>query len=357
MTPKNISWQQFLFGCGIVVFWIGIILFFLYSPQLTRGSQRRTLNILAWPQIIDGEFLVDFEKEHGVTIKITYFESNEELLAKLRSSRDHDYDIIMPSDFFLSTFIQEGFIKPLDKSRLTFWNDIHPQLKNLPFDPQNKYTVPCFWTVYGIGVDLDYFQGKLPELSWKLIFEPDINGPKICLIEDVPQLVALTALYLYGMPQVLPPYALSHIQKVLIEQKKRVVAYTDMRVEYLLASGAAPVVVATSSDMAKMVDYYENIAFFIPKEGSLVIIDSFVIAADTKKDDLIYDFLNYLYKPEIMKQYAQKFTFPSPLSSVTIDYPLSQAIFTADNMPPLYFIQRWFSTAQYEKIWVALRTA
>ena len=38
---------------------------------------------------------------------------------------------------------------------------------------------------------------------------------------------------------------------------------------------------------------FKNIDFLIPKEGGFVIIDNVVIPALSKKDDLIYKFINF----------------------------------------------------------------
>src|SRR2546430_1982276 len=115
----------------IVLGWFFVLLFFLYRPWTSVTSTARSLNILAWPQIIDGQFLAVFENRHGIKIHITYCENNEEMLAKLKNVTDHGYDLAMPSHFFVDTFVEEGLIKPFDQTQIKFFEKVHPKLRAL----------------------------------------------------------------------------------------------------------------------------------------------------------------------------------------------------------------------------------
>jgi spermidine/putrescine transport system substrate-binding protein len=341
----------------IIIVWLCVLLFFLYKPWTAVTGTVRSLSILTWPQVIDGQFLENFEKKYGVQIHITYCENNEEMLAKLQNVTDHGYDIAMPSHFFLDTFIKEGLIKPLDKKQIHFFDKIHPQLKALSFDPENQYTIPCFWSVYGIGIDMNYFKNIPFQKSWGLIFDECKNCPLVGMMEDIPQLFSIAGLYFFNKTKGFSADEIQSIKTRLIAQKKRVVAYTDMRVEYLIASGECPLVLSTSSDMAKMVKEYPHISFFVPREGSFTSLDSFTITTQTTQESLVYSFLNYLYEEGIISLYAQKFDYPSPLIKDSDQFILKDAAFTASVMPTLYNFNRELSQKEYEKLWVAIRAA
>ena len=151
---KNISMSLFGKLC-IIVFWLGIIALFVYSGQLFQVmDNKKYLNVLVWGQVLDKEFLRDFEKQTGVHINMSYFENNEELFVKLQSSNDHDYDIIMPSDWAAQLMIEKGLIKKLDRNKINAWDNLYPALCNHYFDPGNNYTIPFYWSLFGLGVDL-----------------------------------------------------------------------------------------------------------------------------------------------------------------------------------------------------------
>ncbi len=312
----------------IVLFWLLVIALFLYSGNLLDlFASGKSINVLVWGQVLDKEFLVDFEKETGIQVNFTYFENNEELFVKLRSTEHHDYDIIMPSDWAAQLLIQEGIIKKIDHGKISFWRDLHPALCNRYFDPHNEYTLPFYWTLYGLGVNTDYYDGSLPPATWKLVFDPLMMPNRIATFEDIRPLVLTAALYLFGRLENLDTVEIEQIKTLLQEQKKRVEIYTDHRAEYVLASGVVPVVAGLSGDFLKVMNRFENINFLIPQEGAFAVIDSLAITAATQKDDLIYPFLNYLFRKDIVKQYVDKFEF-FPAVKVEVDYEERFAAFT-----------------------------
>ena len=109
------------------------------------------------------------------------------------------------------------------------------------------------------------------------------------------------------------------IKKLLLQQKSHVEIYTDSRSEYILASGAVPVGVVLSGDLLKVMKRFDYIDFIIPKEGAFAVIDSFAIPTTSQKDDLVYSFLNYLFRPCIVEKYVDKFDF-FPAIQLTIAY-------------------------------------
>ena len=143
---------------------------------------------------------------------------------------------------------------------------------------------------------------------------------RIGMAEDPRALILVAAAYLFGhIKKQLSGDQIDKIKKLLIEQKSSVEIYTDSRSEYVLVSGAVPVVVTLSGDLLKIMKRFENINFIIPKEGAFAVIDSFAITAATKKDDFIYSFLNYIFRPDVVKKYVDKFDF-FPGVKVDIEY-------------------------------------
>jgi spermidine/putrescine transport system substrate-binding protein len=305
---------------SIIAVWFLLIGLFLYSPYAINLFQSgRCINMLVWGQVIDKEFLADFEKKTGVQINLTYFENNEELFVKLRSTENHGYDIIMPSDWAAELLIKEGIIKKLDQSKINFWQDIYPALLHNYFDPDNEYTIPYYWTLYGVGVNTDYFDQQLPPATWKLVFDPATIKKRIATFEDIRPLVLTAALYLFGRLDNLNEQEIEQIKALLKQQKEYVEIYTDHRAEYVLASGSVSAVAGLSGDFLKVIRRFDNISFLIPCEGAFTVIDSFAITATSDKDDIIYPLLSYLFNKNIVKQYVDKFEF-FPAVQVEVDY-------------------------------------
>ncbi len=308
MKYKRLSY--WIIKVSIVIFWCMMLILFLYSGNLLHFFDHgKNINVLVWGQVLDKEFLSDFEHETGIRVNMNYFENNEELFVKLQSSQNHDYDLIMPSDWAAELLIEEGLIKKLDRQKIKVWDTIYPELCNHYFDPNNNYTIPFYWSLFGIGVDTRYYGGKMPAPTWGLVFDPLLMPQRISMVEDSRALVFTAAVYLFGSCTLLDNDKVNAIKKLLISQKSRVEIYTDSRVEYVLASGAVPIAVGLSGDFLKVMRRFDYIDFIIPQEGGFAIIDSFALTSTTKKDDLVYSFLRYLFNPDTVKKYVDKFDF------------------------------------------------
>jgi spermidine/putrescine transport system substrate-binding protein len=353
--------QKNVVRATIIFFWLSIFYFFLYSPRfISYFETQKTLNVLAWPTTFDTEYVKEFEKSSNVKVNVTYFENNEELILKIKASHKHGYDLIMPSDLGTEVLIADNLLEEIDHDKLVFWKDIYQELLDHQFDPKNKYTVPYQWSVYGLGIDTKFFDGKIPEASWKLIFEQNSNQPyRIGFLDDQKEVLPIAALYLFG-PQINDEY-LNIVQaqrlfNLLMQQKDWVAMYTDVRADYLLLSRTCPVVVTTTTDITRVIREDKHISFVVPKEGSFVLIDSFAIPVGTEKKEVVYDFLNYIYRPDILKKYADKFGFfPSCKNVETVSslFPFSKP--TKDLFKRLYFFKPVLPPHLAGYLWIALK--
>lgn len=336
-----------------------LLFFFLFFRITTIGKQEeKSIAILSWQQGLDKQYLDEFEKKTGVHVYITYVDSNEDIVVKLSTSSDHDYDLVMPSDYYVPLLVNKGLIKKLDKSKFLFWNDIYPVLLDHPFDPSNEYTIPFFWGVVGLGINAAYFDYVMPEASWSLLFDQEKVPGRIALLDDVYVLVSVAINYLFGPKKSLTQEEINQVRNLLIEQRAWVTAYTDLRIEYLLASKACPVVMAMSGDVAKIMRRDSNIRFVVPKEGSFISIDSFAVSASSKKDEWVYQFLNYLYNPAVLQLYVNKFEFFSPTKSVSLknkDMNTDLAIPTEKLFKQVQFLSYELPTNVFHEIWIALK--
>jgi spermidine/putrescine transport system substrate-binding protein len=308
---KHTKSINFVVKFCVVVIVGGLIIAFLSLGRLPDlVSEKKSINVLVWGQVLDKEFLADFEHGTGIRVNMSYMESNEELLAKLHSTESHDYDLIMPSDWAAELLIKDGLIKKLDRSKITVWDNVYPTLCHHYFDPGNEYTIPFFWSLMGLGINSScWARGSTPSKTWGLIFDEHSMPKRIGMIENPRALILIVALYLFGEIRPLRDDEIDKIKKLLMKQKSHVEIYTDSRSEYVLASGAVSVGVVLSGDLLKIMKRFDTIDFVIPEEGAFAVIDSFAITKTSEKDDLVYTFLNYLFRPDVVEKYADKFDF------------------------------------------------
>lgn len=306
----------YLFRSVIVIFWLIIFGVFLsFSLVVQYFQPERSLNIFTWPMLLDVSYLKKFERETGIKLHVSYFESNEELFSKLRTTKGAGYDVVIPSDYIVPALIRDGLLKKIDHDKIPVLNEIDAKLRDRYFDPHNEYTIPYFWAVYGLGIDTRYFGGKLPEPTWGLIFDKQIAPPGVGMIDLAREAVLLATTYLYHDPEVaMTPTRIAAVKKLLLDQKKWVDAYTETSLEHLLLSKSSPVVVAMGPDIMRIKRAHPFIEFIVPKEGSFILIDSIAIPVKSRKDDLVYQFINYLFQPDVIKHHGAVFGLCSPIS-------------------------------------------
>lgn len=306
---------------AIIFFWVLIIALIFYFPSWKAQvlpQYDKTLNIFAWGDVLDMETLSAFEKETGIKINLSFYASNEELQVKMQATGGEGYDLIMPSDYTVANLIKQDLLKPLDQKRLDFWNDLYPPLLDHPFDPGNRYSVPFEFEIYGFGVDTHYFQNRPTPDTWGAIFDPNQIDYKIAMKNDPIEVFQFAANYLFGPIDTVSNRQLNAIQNLLIEQSNWVVAYSDFRADYYIATGNAPIAISTIAYIKRIQRMFPHIHFIIPKEGSFLTIENFCISKTSEKENEIYTLLNYLYSPESMKRHTQQF-FYLPASMNTID--------------------------------------
>jgi spermidine/putrescine transport system substrate-binding protein len=342
---------------AMIALWIILILIALQFGSYFKGKfAEKSINILVWPQVLDGEFLKDFEQKTGVKVYISYFDHNEELLVKLEASHNHGYDLIMPSHYMLQELVEKNLIKPINKELLSFWNHIYPTLLGTYADPHNNYSVPFYWGILGIGINRHFFPQVDIKPSWDLIFKQHSSVQCVSVINDIRELSLIAAQYLFGRIRDLSDSDIDKIIELLVTQKKQVGLYTDGRAEYAIAANSCPVGVVLLNDLLKVMTKFDYIDFVIPEEGTFVVVDSFVMAKQTKKDELIYQFLNYLYDPIVLKKYTAKFQFLSASDTVEPAFEEQKRFIPTKTLfNKLHFFENVFSEETLHKIWLAVR--
>ena len=347
---------------AIIAFWIALIAFGLYWPkwQIIRYKEN-TIHVFAWGDILDPDVVADFEKQTGIKVNLSYYSSNEELIVKLKATRGEGYDLIIPSDYAVNVLIQEDLLKPLDKTKLPFWNEIRSNLKGHSFDPQNTYSIPFEWELYGLGIDKTYFKDKEMIPSWKMLFDPAVVDYKVTMRNDPIESVEFAAFYLFGPVSSIDQQQAEQVRMVLKRQKPWVEAYADFRGDYFLATKNCAVVVASSSYIWRTMRLFDFVGFVVPQEGSFITIENLCIPKPSHKEDLVYRFIDHLYQPESTLSHYNTFGFfPARLKAEDIaesDPQASSILLDAEsNFGKYHFFQNILPQQEVRDIWVDVKS-
>jgi len=296
------------------------------QPAAEAGSGGE-LNVYNWSDYIGETTVDDFQKATGITVRYDVYDSNETLEAKLMAGNT-GYDIVVPTGSFLGRQIQAGIYQKIDKSKLKNYGNLDPQILQAlaAFDPGNEYAVPYFWGTVGIGYNVDKVKERLgdnaPVDSLDLLFKPEYASKlQDCGISmlDAPSDMFQTALKYLGKD----PHSKSEEDYAAVEQLfagiRPFVKYFHSS-QYIndLANGELCAVIGWSGDVfiaAARADEAKNnvhLDYRIPKEGTLLWVDSLAIPKDAKNVDNALKFIDYLNDPEVAANGVNYVSYASP---------------------------------------------
>jgi spermidine/putrescine transport system substrate-binding protein len=355
----------------IVIIYLSILAVFLYSPHILKMlySSDNTLNIYAFTEMISPEAIAEFEKEHGVSISIKYFETNEDLYTKFKISGGEGYDIVTPSDYMVELLRKDGLLKKLEHQKLPCMTHLDHRLMRNYYDENNDYSLPLAWVPYGIVFRKDLFKVPMKEMSLDIIFKnPEMwfqagmisKKFRICMVDDAREAVMLSLIYLFGDTRELGPDRIAQIQNLLIKQKDWVESYLSSSLEYFLLGGIAPVALASSLFVRNTIENDERFAFMIPKEGSMLVIENLAVPAACKKEALVYKFINFLLSRRISALNSNLYGY-NPTNRLAYADVEEKVLSNPNYFPPdkifkkLHLLHNKFSLKVVEAIWLGVK--
>ncbi len=354
--------MKFIRRLIIIFLWILLIFVALYFPSWDIFTPKeKSINIFAWGDVLLPKVLSDFEHDTGIKINISYYSTNEELQVKMQATHGVGYDLIMPTGYTVEILSDHHLLKPIDHTKISFWDSLDPFLLNRSFDPDNRYSIPFEWEIYGLGIDRAFFENRPFTPSWKTIFDKEIIDYRIAFLNDPIEAVGISSLYLFGAPKDITPQKFAAIKKLLIKQRNWVEAYSDFRAPYFIATGNCPIAVTTNSYIRKVCMLCENIDFVIPKEGSFITIENFCISNASTKEKYIYTFLNYLYNKQTMKDHFEEYGFfPAykiPYEELTL-YPHEKKLLemTPEEFNNLHTFKNLVPQQKVRDLWVEVKS-
>ena len=147
-----------------------------------HADDSKTLYFYNWTEYVPPGLLEQFTKETGIKVIYSTYESNETMYAKLKTYKDGAYDLVVPSTYFVDKMRKEGMIQKIDKTKLTNFSNLDPEMLNKPFDPNNDYSIPYIWGATAIGVNSDAIDPKTVS-SWADLWKPEYKS-SLLLTDD-----------------------------------------------------------------------------------------------------------------------------------------------------------------------------
>lgn len=283
--------------------------FYYGSKNGVTGGDNQLI-VYNWGEYLDPDVIPMFEKETGIQVVYEEYETNEIMYPKIQSGAIA-YDVVCPSDYMIQRMIENDLLAEIDFDNI-------PNIKNIgetyleqsrQFDPENKYSVPYCWGT--VGILYNKTMVKEPIDSWSVLWDETYKD-NILMQDSVRDAFAVALKYIGASLNSTDLNELEAAKQLLIEQKPLVQAYVIDQVRDKMIGNEAAIGVIYSGEAIYTQMENPDLEYVIPKEGSNLWIDSWVIPKNAKHKENAEAFINFLCRPEIAKMNFDYITYSTP---------------------------------------------
>ena len=282
---------------------------FFYSAQ-NRSSAADQVIVYNWGEYIEPEVLDMFEEETGITVVYEEFETNESMFPKVQAGAV-SYDLVCPSDYMIQRMIENNLLAEINFDNIPNLKYIGEQYlkQSQGFDPENKYSVPYCWGTVGILYNKTMVDE--PVDSWSILWN-EKYADQILMQNSVRDAFGIALKYCGYSLNSKDLDELQEAKELLMKQKTLVQAYVVDQVRDKMISNEAAIGVIYSGEAIYTQSENPDLEYVIPKEGSNVWIDSWVIPKNAQNKENAEAFINFLCRPDIAKMNFDYITYSTP---------------------------------------------
>jgi len=274
------------------------------EPTEEMVEEGGPITIMEWSgyEVTENPYLFpDFAEAYTPTLESVteyiFFAEDPEAFARIQSGVQ--VDLVHPCESYMGLYVEAGLMQPLDTSRIEYWDDLHPKLKEVGQVDGVQYFMPWDWGYESILVRTDLVE-EVPD-SWADLWDPQYAG-NVMLWDSGQANYGMTALALgYEDPwEVLSPEVVEEVKQKLIELKPNVLTYwTDYTQTWDMPASGEAVLTANAWQDAYgyLVGEGFDVAYIDPAEGRMSWVCGYGILKDAQNIDLVYEFLNAAAAP------------------------------------------------------------
>src|SRR3989338_4778209 len=287
--------------------WVSIFLCFFMLPVF---ATRQVLNVYNWSGYIPQNVITLFQKETGIKLNYSMFQSNEELYTKLKTDPNSSYDIVVPTSYLVEQMRDEGMLTKLDKRQLPNFKYLNTLLLNKSHDPGNQYSVPYLWGTTGIIVNrTEYPPGTIT--SWKDLWQPRFKN----------QIIGSNATRdMFGIAFKALGYSINdtdpqHIKEAYLKLRTllpNILSFEADGAQQTYVNEDANIGIVDSGNVNMVIQENSNYYYIYPKDGVLIWMDNMVIPKNAAHIENAYKFINFVLRPDVAKMISIGVGYSSP---------------------------------------------
>ena len=286
------------------------------AQHAAPAGEEPVLNIYNWADYIGYHTIAEFEQESHIKVIYGVYDSNETLEAKILAGNS-GYDLVSTTTGFYGRQIKAGAYRALDRGKLPNWKNLDPAVLAVQAaaDPGNRYAVPYLHAMNGVAYNVDLVKARLPNApidSLALIFDPVVMKKLadcgVTFLDSPEDVIQLALAFLHLDPNSQRAEDLNAAEKVVMAVRPYIRTFDSNDYFHQLASKEICVAIAWSSDYEVAQERAvedgtgAHLAFILPKEGSNITYNAFLIPATAAHPEAAHKFLNFLLAPRVIAQ-------------------------------------------------------
>lgn len=275
------------------------------------GPDNGEVIVYNWGEYIDPEVLTMFEEETGIHVVYDEFETNEIMYPKIEAGASA-YDVVCPSDYMIQKMIENDLLAELNFDNMPLAKEnigaqYYEQARE--FDFENRYSVPYCWGT--VGLLYNKTMVTEPVDSWSILWDEQYKDN--ILMQDSVRDAFMVALKLNGASMNSTDTAeLEAARDLLIAQKPLTQAYVIDQVRDKMIGGEAAIGVIYSGEAIYTQRENPDLEYVIPKEGTNVWLDCWVIPKNAPNKENAEKFINFLCRDDIALMNFEYITYSTP---------------------------------------------
>ncbi|OEU87494.1 ABC transporter substrate-binding protein [Streptomyces abyssalis] len=297
-----------------------------------------------WADFVDPAVFKGFEREYGVKVVQSNFDSMEGMAAKLNAG--NRYDIIFPTAKWAERLVQGHRLRRIDHSRLRNADAVLSRYDFFTdpwYDPGSRHTLPFTMYKTGIGWRKDKIGDELSG-SWDDLWLPRAMG-RVFVLDDRDEVLGLAALKRGLDVSTSDEDDLGEITATLRSLRPHLRGFSSNSYNNLL-TGDAVMTQAWSGDMAAMLNQAKDQSVFgfeVAEEGAPLNSDCYAIPSDAPHPGTAMLFIDYMLRPENVRRNIEYIGYPMPVGGTEDTYAAlvepfpACVVFSGDLKDDLYF--------------------
>jgi len=279
---------------------IVIIVLSLLLPTVLYGCGQRVgsngvVNVHNWGEFLDESIFRIFERETGIRVNYSTYETNEALYALMRRG-GANIDVIIPSDYMIARMIDEDMLEELDFSNIPNFELIDPRYKGLTYDPDNRFSVAYMTGTVGIIYNSSFITDDIT--SWGALFDERYTG-QILMFDNPRDAFGIALKYLGYSLNSVNEDEIREAFDLLVRQRPILQAYVMDQIFDKLEGGEAWIGPYYAGDFLAMLENNPELRFARPTEGTNFFVDAMCIPKGAANKTNAELFINFMTRTDI----------------------------------------------------------